>query len=58
MYRLDKIIGKGGYAVAYKAYCLKTKTNCVIKKMDFEGFTQYEQDSCLGEANRLKLLSN
>ena len=53
MYSLDMKIGEGGYAVAYKATDLKTNTACVIKKMNLEGFSEYEQDSCLGEARRL-----
>lgn len=50
MYRIDKKIGSGGYATAYKAFCLKTKTVCVVKKMDFKGFNEYERKSCIGEA--------
>ena len=57
-FRLDQKIGEGGYAVAYKATDLKTNTSCVIKKMNLEGFSEYEQESCLGEARRLSQLSN
>ena len=42
MYRLDSKIGEGGYAVAYKAYCLKTNSVCVIKKMNLQTFNSYE----------------
>ena len=57
-YQIEKIIGRGGFAVAYMALDLNTKEVCVIKKMNLSGFKNQDVSNCLGEASRLKQLKS
>ena len=57
-YKVFEVIGRGGFAVAYKAQDLDTKEVCVIKKMNLSGFKDQDISNCLGEASRLKQLKS
>ena len=42
-YQVFGVIGRGGFAIAYKAQDLQANEVCVIKKMDLQKFRVYDQ---------------